>query len=484
MLGANPKTKQTQANAFILWRPCSKSLLHVVPSVLLGVTLFLNACGGGSGDARDSLGDGGLGGSRGIGSSEEAELDSATVVDSAVQAAAMSDEDLSAAIAAADLDAEVALARPSGLVAALGSEMLARSAWAGIGTQMKITSDAFAAGTLFGTTKPMSYIKRPGVRVQGDGGGGLGEAFGAGWLGGSLFNAFFVETVINDYSSGKSGFDTSKSTSADVTATAGLTDTLVTLDATANFSLAGLSATINTHSGIPCPDVNGLLTVNSTLDVTGQAGNAYQNARFSFELIAEVDDDAKLTGRNQLKSSTQAHTADSTNGYDTTDRSADVSVTEFADGHFGDGKGSYKGMTNDEAIGWMNMGMMSGQLYRRQLLPNLQKMLDAGRCVNIIVEPSAGPMNLMPFTNVDLLTKPRAKSSNSSVTTGGTMQAKFKKNAGGSIAELGSKVPADATFHYISPLDYSQTETVTFEARSKRGTGKLDYTLTTSPHAD
>jgi hypothetical protein len=127
---------------------------------------------------------------------------------------------------------------------------------------------------------------------------------------------------------------------------------------------------------------------------------------------------------------------------------------------------------------------MSGVLYRQYLLPELPKMLDAGRCVAITVEPSAGPMNLEPFTNVDLLTKPRAKISNSGFTTGGTVQAKFKTNAGGAIAEAGDKVPADATFHYISPLDYGKTETVTFEARSKRGTGKLDYTLTTSPHAD
>jgi len=126
----------------------------------------------------------------------------------------------------------------------------------------------------------------------------------------------------------------------------------------------------------------------------------------------------------------------------------------------------------------------AGLLYRQQLLPNLQKMRDAGRCVTITVEPSAGPMNLEPFSNVDLLTKPRAKSSSSGVTTHGTVQAKFKTNAGGAIAESGDKVPADATFHYVAPLDHSRTETVTFEARSKRGTGKLDYMLTTSPHAD
>jgi len=324
----------------------------------------------------------------------------------------------------------------------------------------------------------------PGVHIQADGGGKVGEAFGAGWLGGSLFNAFFVETAINDYSSGKSGSSSSSSTMQDIKATAALSDTLIVLDATAEFSSGGLSATIKTHSAIPCPDANGLMTVNSSLDVTGKAGNAYQSARFSFELIVEVDDDAQLTGRNQLKSSTKTHTADSTKGYDVTDGSVDVSITEYADGHFGDGKGSYQGMTNDQAMGWMHAGMMSGMLYRDQLLPNLQKMLDAGRCVTIMVEPSAGPKNLEPFTDVDLLTKPRAKSGNSSVTTGGTVQAKFKMNAGGSIAELGDKVPADATFHYISPLDYGQTETVTFEARSKRGAGKLDYTLTTSPHAD
>ena len=100
------------------------------------------------------------------------------------------------------------------------------------------------------------------------------------------------------------------------------------------------------------------------------------------------------------------------------------------------------------------------------------------------MKAGAGPTNLQPFTNVDLLTKPRAKVSNSGVSTGGTVQATFKTNAGGAITESGDKVPADATFHYISPLEYAKTETVTFEARSKRGTGKLDYTLTTSPHAD
>ncbi len=460
-------------------------------SASLGATFFLSACG--SSDAGDSSGGdlGGRSGLAGSGNSAEEEIDSDTVVEAATQAAALSEEDLSAALAAADLDGEMALAGPSGLTAELGGEMIARFAWAGIGTQMKSVADSFAAGSLFGTQRPQSVpnIKWPGVRVQAGGGGGVGEAFGAGWLGGSLFNAYFVETVINAYSEGESGSKTNSIGSVtdggfDVTATAALSDTLVTLDATANFILAGLSATIKTHSGIPCPDVNGLVTVNSSLDVTGKAGNAFQNARFSFELIVEVNDDSQLTGRNQLKSSTRTHTADSSKGYDVTDGSADVSITEFADGHFGDGKGTYKGMTNDEAIRWMNAGLLSGTLYRDQLLPKLQKMLDAGRCVTITVEPSAGPMNLEPFTNVDLLTKPRAKSSNSGVTTGGTVQARFKTNAGGSIAELGDKVPADATFHYISPLGYSSTEKVTFEARSKRGTGKLDYTLTTSPHAD
>jgi len=452
-------------------------------SASLGVTLFLSACGGG--DAGDS-GFGNRGGSSGLagsGNSKEEEIDSDTVVDAAVQAAALSEDELSAALAAADLDGEMALAGPSGLITDLGGEVTTRAAWALVGAQMKIAADS--AGTMFGMQKTQSTpnMKWPGVRVQADPGGSLGEAFGAGWLGGSLFNAFFVDSAIKDYSSGKSSSDTSKSTTQDVTATALLSDTLITLDATANFNLAGLTAIIKTRSKIPCPDVTGLMTINSYLDVTGKAGNSFQNARFSFELIVEVDDDAQLTGRNQLKSSTKTHTENYKNGYDVTDASADVSVTEFADGNFGDGKGTYKGMTNDEATRWMNAGLMSGTLYRKQLLPNLQKMLDAGRCVAITVEPSAGPMNLDPFTNVDLLTKPRAKSSNSGVTTGGTVQAKFKSNAGGSIAELGEKVPADATFHYISPLD-SNSETVTFEARSKRGTGKLDYTLTTSAHAD
>ncbi|HEX2669741.1 MAG TPA: hypothetical protein VHM25_02660 [Polyangiaceae bacterium] len=481
----NRQIKLAPGHTFARGRQRGTLLLTLLAS--LGATFFLGACGGSDGGGSGGGGLGGRSGLPGGGNSADAEIDSDTVVDAAVQAAALSEEELSAALAAADLDGQMALARTSGLVSELGGEASTRSAWAEVGVQMKSVADAFAAGTLFGTQRTQSAPNKPrfpGVRVQADGGGGVSEAFGAGWLGGSLFNALFVQTVINDYSSGKSGIDTNSTTTGDVKATAGLTDTLVTLDATAEFKLANLSATIKTHSGIPCPDVNGLMTINSSLDVTGKVGNAYQNARFSFELIAEVDDDAQLTGRNQLKSSTQTHTADSSKGYDVTDGSADVSITEFADGHFGDGKGTYKGMTNDEAMGWMHAGMMSGMLYRDQLLPNLQKMLDAGRCVAITVVPSAGPKNLEPFSNVDLLTKPRAKSSNSGVTTGGTVQATFKTNAGGAIAESGDKVPADATFHYIAPLDYGKTETVTFEARSKRGTGKLDYTLTTSPHAD
>jgi len=455
-------------------------------SASLGVTLFLSACGGG--DAGDS-GFGNRGGSSGLagsGNSKEEVVDSDTVVDAAVQAAALSEEELSAALAAADLDREMALAGPSGLITELGDEMITRAAWAGVGVQMKDVAEAYAAGTLFGTqqTQAAPNIKWPGVRVQGDGEGGASEAFGAGWLGGSLFNASFVQNVITAYSNGKSGVLSDGSRTGDVKATAGLSDTSINLDATMNFSLKGLSATIKTQSKVPCPDVTGLMVINSSLDVTGQAGNAYQHARFTFEMIVEVDDDAKLTGRNQLKSRTEYNTADSSKGYDVTKGSADVSVTEFADGSFGDAKGTYQGMTEKESIQWMNVGLISGVLYRQYVLPELPKLLDAGRCVAITVEPSAGPMNLDPFSNVDLLTKPRAKISSSGDTTGGTVQATFKKNAGGAIAEAGDKVPADATFHYIAPLDYGKSETVTFEARSKRGTGKLDYTLTTSPHAD
>lgn len=481
---ANREIRQAAGNAFAHRRQRATRLLTL--SASLGVAFSLNACGG-SDAGNSGAGLGGRGGLAGSGNSADVELDSDTVLDAAVQDAALSEEELSAALAAADLDLEMALAGPSGLITELGGETTTRSAWAGVGVQMKSVADAFAAGTLFGTQRTQSgpnMPRFPGVHVQGDGGEGVGEAFGAGWLGGSLFNAFFVQNAINDYSSGKSGAIGGSSPTQDVKASGLLSDTQIIFDATAKFSLSGLSATIVTHSGIPCPDANGLMTINSSLNVTGEAGNAYQRASFSFELIVEVDDDAKLTGRNQLKSSTETHTADSSKGYAVTDGSANVSITEFADEHFGEPEGTYKGITEKEALGWMHMGMFSGMLYRDQLLPNLQKMLDAGRCVAITVEPSAGPMNLDPFSNVDLLTKPRAKISNSGFTTGGTVRATFKTNAGGAIAESGDKVPADATFHYISPLDYGKTETVAFEARSKRGTGKLDYTLTTSPHAD
>lgn len=483
MRRANREIRLAPGNTFAQRRQRGTLLLTL--SASLGVAFFLSACGGSGAGGSGGGNEGGSRGLMGSGSSEEVEIDPDAVVDAATEAAALSEDELQAALAAADLENEMALSGPSGLIRELGGETVARGAWALVGLQAKGEADAVAAGSL-GTQQTQSApnIKWPGVRVQADGAGSPAEAFGAGWLGGSLFNALFVQSVITNYSNGKSGSDSGGSPTGDVKATAGLADTSIVLNATMNFSVKGLNATIETHSNIPCPDVTGLMVINSSLDVTGKAGNAHQHARFTFELIAEVDDDAKLTGRNQLKSRTEYNTADSSKGYDVTNGSADVSVTEFADGSFGDAKGTYQGMTEDESIRWMNAGLMSGVLYRQHLLPELQRMLEAGRCVAITVEPSAGPLNLEPFSNVDLLTKPRAKISSSGVTTGGTVEASFKTNAGGAIAEAGDKVPADATFHYISPLDYAKTETVTFEARSKRGTGKLDYTLTTSPHAD
>ncbi len=481
---ANQAFRQAPGNTFARRRQLGTVLVTL--SASLGLTFFLSACGGSGAKHSGSGNRGGSSGLAGSSSSEEVEIDSDAVVDAAVQAAALSEEELSAALAAADLDGEMALAGPSGLINELGNETATRVAWGSVGMQMKTEADLLSSWAPAGTQQTQSApnVKVPGVRAQASGGGSVGEAFGAGWLGGSLFNAFFVQTAINNYSNGKSGIDSGGSPSGDVKATTGLSDTLITLDATAEFKASGMKATIVTHSGIPCPDATGLMTIDSSLDVTGEAGDAFQHARFSFELIVEVDDDAQLSGRNQLKSSVKTNTANSSKGYDVTNGSVDVSVTEFADGHFSDGEGSYQGTTQDEAIRWMNAGLFSGILYRQHLLPELQKMLDAGRCVAITVEPSAGPMNLDPLSNVDLLTKPRAKSSNSTRTTGGTVQAKFKSNAGGLITEGSDKVPADATFHYIAPLDFNKAETITFQARSKRGTGKLDYTLTTSPHAD
>ena len=478
---ANREIRLAPGTTFAHWGQRGTLLLTL--SAWLGVTLFLSACGGGDSGHSGGANEGGSGGLPGGGNSEEVEIDSDTVVDAATEAAALSEEELQAALAAADLENEMALSGSSGLIRELGGEMVARAAWAGVGLQAKGEADA---AKTFGTQQTQSApnIKWPGVRPQAGGAGSAAEAFGAGWLGGSLFNAVVLQGVFDSYSQGESGTKPYASTTGDVKATAALADTFITLDATMNFSFAGLRATIETHSKVPCPDVTGLMVINSSLDVTGKAGNAFQHARFTFELIAEVDDDAKLTGRNQLKSRIEYNTADSSKGYDVTNGSADVSVTEFADGNFGDAKGTYQGMTEKESLQWMNVGLISGVLYRQYVLPELPKMLDAGRCVAITVQPSAGPMKLEPFSNVDLLTKPRAKISNSGVTTGGTVEASFKKNAGGAITESGDKVPADATFHYIAPLAYNQTETVTFEARSKRGTGKLDYTLTTSPHAD
>jgi hypothetical protein len=63
------------------------------------------------------------------------EIESDVVVQAAMDAAALSEDELQAALAAADLENEMALSGPSGLIRELGGETLARAAWALVGVQ-------------------------------------------------------------------------------------------------------------------------------------------------------------------------------------------------------------------------------------------------------------------------------------------------------------------------------------------------------------
>ena len=154
---------------------------------LMGVTGLLTAC---DNDGGNASGGGGLGGDDGLGGSdgsegdiEDASFDDDTVIDAAISAAEMSEDDLYAAIAAADLNAQMALAMTSRLIDELGGATTTRSSLADLGMQMKTAADDFAAGTLLdGWNQPQSAPKRPGRPILAEGESSLGEAFGAGWL--------------------------------------------------------------------------------------------------------------------------------------------------------------------------------------------------------------------------------------------------------------------------------------------------------------
>ncbi len=156
---ANREIRHALGNTFTHRRQRGTVLLTL--SASLGMTLFLSACGGGDGGDSGGGGLGGRSGLAGSGNSEEVEIDPDAVVDAATKAAALSEDELYAALAAADLENEMALSGPSGLIRELGGEMVARAAWAGVGLQAKGEADA---AKTFGKQQTQSA---PNIKVAG-----------------------------------------------------------------------------------------------------------------------------------------------------------------------------------------------------------------------------------------------------------------------------------------------------------------------------
>lgn len=128
--------------------------------------------------------------------------------------------------------------------------------------------------------------------------------------------------------------------------------------------------------------------------------------------------------------------------------------------------------------GWAYVAAVSQQMQAQHVTEAMQATIERGKCIKLNLNASDGPDGLDTDTEVTITSTPVAALDGAQAK--GTVQAKL---TGGtqSVSPEGEKQSANpsVTVTYKSPKGQDQTGTVSFEARSLRGTGKEQMTLST-----
>ena len=123
------------------------------------------------------------------------------------------------------------------------------------------------------------------------------------------------------------------------------------------------------------------------------------------------------------------------------------------------------------------LASLFGLLIQEFVLDAAKEGYTSGRCVEIGYGVSPGTTGLEPGSSATITARPRGKQDG--VPTGGTVQALLSAGEK-SVDPSSTPIPVDAEFEYGAPDEPNKTGTVSLEARSKRGIGRVDIKFDTA----
>ena len=290
-----------------------------------------------------------------------------------------------------------------------------------------------------------------------------------------LFGGFMVvglgsKAIVTATNDGKTGT---------VTPTKGFTitakDESVEMAVDTSLEDEGLTTTLKTNVKIvPCPDVNGEFTVEAVVDVSASAGGKKQTGKLEVKVKGQLNDNAELASSSsdyRLRRDGLGMGA-----------FVDSSVSWSTDGSSATKLNDFNWFTTKPEHFTSNaqLATIFGRLIQTYLLDAVEQGYTSGRCVEIAYGVSPGTTGLQPGSTATINARPRGKQDG--VPTGGTVQALLSAGEK-SVDPSSTPVPVAAEFEYSAPDEPDKTGTVSLEARSKRGIGRVDINFDTKQPA-
>ena len=416
----------------------------------LAVAALIGGC---SGTTADQGGDG-VGGTSAASSSAGTSGPSALGDHASARAAevlAMQQTDQNAALVDAGLEMELAVAKESGLEAALGGPDGTRaalvSAWAPIVAQ---------AAAVKGNIVPLGFRRRTSAAPS------LGEGF----FGGYMIAALAADAAVGASANLKAGPPVSE-TKDGFTLTGSQNHGELAMDATNVDAKTGVTTKLVTKTSVvPCPDADGRFEAEAVIDVTVSKGSTGQHGVLDVKVVGHVDDEAHLASSDLDYTMKWSRT--SGGGTELVNVAASMPSSGGASRTV---KRSGGAATSDLEASATLGGQMFAMLMEHFLTDAAQRGWESGRCVQLDVKAEPGKDSLKPGGTSEITAAPRSAIDGGKV--GGNVTATMVGEL--TLEPNGSPVPADAGFVYTAPTDnLPKNAKVSFESRSRRGVGKAE----------
>jgi hypothetical protein len=301
---------------------------------------------------------------------------------------------------------------------------------------------------------------------------GVGYGLVGGFMVGALSGNMTEQQVADAVKRGpiESGSDTSGG--ARVEFSQGATDTAMTQTVNEN----GLTGTVKTRMHADaCPDADGKLVVEIDSESQMSAGGKSGSVKVKLHYEVWLDDDANRTDDVAFDMTTDM--SGSGSGSNTLDYGDHIGIAR-------DGT-RVSEITHQQGLDIFHPEDVKTTEKLRDATPRLlilvaegmlaHKPWESGRCVDLKVRSDpAKRTGARPNTAYTLFAEPRSRLDGAP--TGGTVLATLD---GASTLNPTTKVKADARFDYANPDKKSQSASIAFEARSRRGIGRATLAFDT-----